>query len=262
MKSVVITGSSRGLGFALAKSFLEHGCSVTISGKNLDNLVRAQEKLNFVSRTVQAVLCDVRSWPDVSRLWHEAQDHWGRVDIWINNAGINQPDLYLWELSTVDTNNLLQTNLSGLIYGSQVAMQGMMSQQGGQIYNVEGFGNNGMMRTGLNLYGTSKRAVSHFTRALAREAAGTGVQVGLLSPGMMVTDFITGPIGESQVRKISAHTKSIFNILGDHPDEVGRFLVSRILRNRKNGVQLVWLTRSKAIFRLVKSTLVKRDLFS
>lgn len=260
MKNVVITGSSRGLGFEMAVYFLQSGNNVTISGSNPSNLNKASEDLKKYGDKVLAVLADVRKHEQLANLWQKSYDRWGKIDIWINNAGISQGGKSLWELSADKTQDIIQTNLLGIIYGSQIAVQGMLQQNSGQIYNMEGFGSTDMIRKGLNLYGTSKRALTYFTKALADEAKGSNIQIGALSPGMMVTEFITGPLGEKQLR-IDDNTRRIFNILGDKPQTVARFLVKSILTNNKNGSHIIWLTRSKLIYRFIRSPFIKRDLF-
>jgi hypothetical protein len=77
---------------------------------------------------------------------------------------------------------------------------------------------------------------------------------------MMVTEFITGPIGEKS-HKIDENTKRIFNILGDKPETVARYLAAEMLKNKKNGSHIVWLSRSKLLYRFARSRFVKRDLF-
>jgi len=260
LNNVVITGSSRGLGFEMASCFLQAGCNVTISGSNKGNLDKASERLSNYGDRVLAVLCDVRKQEQHANLWEKSLDRWGEIDIWINNAGISQGGKALWELSADVTKNIISTNLLGIVYGSQIAMQGMLKQNEGHIYNMEGFGSNDMVRKGLNLYGTSKRALTYFTKALAHEAKGTNIKVGTLSPGMMVTEFITGPVGKKN-HQIDADTKRIFNILGDKPQTVARFMVDEMLRNKKNGSNIVWLTRRKILFRFASARFVKRDLF-
>ncbi len=260
LKNLVITGSSRGLGFEMARKFLELGCNVTISGSSLSNLDKAWLSLKDYQDRILAVQCDVRKRDQLFNLWQKSQDRWGKIDIWINNAGISQQNNTLWGLSADDTDNVVQTNLMGTIYGSQVAMQGMLKQEEGRIYNMEGFGSNDMMRRGLNLYGTSKRALTYFTRALAQEAEGNNIKVGALSPGMMVTEFITGPtVGKK--KEINEETRRIFNILGDRPETVARFLVDEMMKDKNNGSHIVWLTRRKVMFRFFKAIFIKRNLF-
>lgn len=261
MKNVVITGSSRGLGYEMAACFLQGGNNVTISGSNHGNLHRAAERLTGYGNRVLAVPADVQNYEQLESLWHQSLDHWGSIDIWINNAGISQGGNALWELSSDKTQRVIQTNLLGTIFGSQIAMKGMLLQGDGQIFNMEGFGSNDMIRPGLNLYGTSKRALTHFTKTLAMEAKGTRIKIGTLSPGMMVTEFVTGPADGSQ-HPIEENTRRIFNMLGDKPDKVASFMVERILNNKKNGAHIVWLTRRKLIFRFIRYCFIKRDLFS
>ncbi|QQE79057.1 SDR family oxidoreductase [Alicyclobacillus sp. SO9] len=258
MKHVVITGSSRGLGFALAEQFLKANCHVTISGQNKVNLDQASEKLRQYSNRVHFVLADVRDKQQLEDLWHQAEQHFDHIDIWINNAGINQSNRALWELVDENIDKVIETNLLGSIRGSKLAMSKMLQQGFGQIYNMEGFGSNDMQRKGLNLYGTTKRAITYFTTAMAKEAEGTNVNIGLLSPGMMVTDFITQSEGFSED---GGKTRRIFNILGDKPETVAEFLVPRILANTKNGAHFKWLTNRKAAYRFLTSSFRKRNLF-
>ncbi len=259
MKNIIITGSSRGLGYEMAKCFLECGCAVTISGRNPVNLTKAEQSLSKYKERLQAISCDVRKRENILNLWKQAAAKWGKIDIWINNAGISQPFKGIWELTAQETEVMIQNNLISTIYGSQIAIQEMLKQGEGQVFNMEGFGSDGMRRKGLNIYGLTKNAITYFTKALAGEAAGTPVKVGALSPGMMVTEFITGTA--DQPRQVNEETKRIFNILGNKPETVAQFLVPRILRNQKNGVRIAWLTRGKAMARFGKALFVKRDLF-
>ena len=258
MKSVVITGSTRGLGFEMAKRFLQLGWNVTICGTNRENVNKATQSLSLFRGNILDMVCDVKEEQDIIHIWEMSKQKWGIIDVWVNNAGINQPHQCLWDLSTADTHNVIQTNLMGTIYGSQIAMRGMIEQGRGQIFNMEGFGSNDMQRRGLNLYGTTKRAITYFTTALASEAAYTPVKVGLLSRGMMATDFIKARNMSEQER---LDTEKIFNILGDKPDIVAKYLVKHISANGRNDAHFMWLTKKKAAFRFIKSMFVKRNLF-
>lgn len=259
MSSVVITGSSRGLGLAMAERFLHAGYDVTISGRSEEALLAVTHRFQLYEGHILPVVCDVRDRRDIIRLWESAVERFGSIDIWINNAGINQPDVHLWDISPEDVHHVVETNLLGTIYGSQVAMQGMLRQNKGYIFNMEGFGSNNMQQAGLNLYGTTKRALSYFTTALAQEAQGTPVRVGLLSPGMMVTEFITKA---EAIINDPEKSRKIFNILGDKPETVADFLVSKIIAGPKNGARIAWLTKPKATYRFLTAAFRKRDLFS
>lgn len=259
MRTIVITGSTRGLGLAMAQNFLKSGCAVTVSGRSTESVQRAVAQCQAFSDAVLGVQCDVRHVDELENLWNVAREQFGQVDIWINNAGINQPYRQMWEIAANEVQDVIQTNLMGAMFGSQVAMKGMIEQGFGQIFNMEGFGSNDMQQTGLNVYGTSKRALTHFTKALAKEASESPVLVGLLSPGMMVTDFITQ---SESMKSDDGRTRKIFNILGDKPETVAHFLVPKMLSNKRNGAHFQWLTNVKAAGRFAKSMVVKRDLFS
>ena len=100
----------------------------------------------------------------------------------------------LYELTKEEVDFLIDLDLKGSIYGSQIAFACMKDQGFDQIYNVEGYGSNDAMMTGLNLYGTSKRAITHFTQALAKESkelTNNKVCVCRLTPGIMITNFLS-----------------------------------------------------------------------
>jgi short-subunit dehydrogenase len=198
---------------------------------------------------------------DIQRLWDESVKRLGPIDIWVNNAGQNCPYEYCYETETSYVDSVIDTNLKGMIYGSQLAAKKMIEQDRGQIWNMEGLGSDGMIQPKTILYGTTKRALTYFTSALAKELKDTNVTVGRLSPGMMLTDFITKtPDGKRSPITDQKSFKKIFNILGDRPETVANYLVPKILGNTKNNRQIAWLTKSKILLRFFMSLLKKRKL--
>ncbi|BBJ28609.1 SDR family NAD(P)-dependent oxidoreductase [Athalassotoga saccharophila] len=257
MKNVVITGSTRGLGFFMGKEFLNAGCNVTFSGrgeKPNENLLSLMDQYKDQSLYVR---CDVKNKADVENLWNESVKKWGSVDIWINNAGVNYPEDFIYNINSEYVESVIDTNIKGMIYGSQIASKNMLKQDKGQIWNMEGLGSNNMIVSKTILYGTSKHALTYFTRGLAKELSKTSVKVGRLSPGMMATDFI---LKQPESKGISESFKKIFNILGDKPEIVAKFFIPRILKNTKNDAHIMWLTTSKIIFRFATSPFVKRKI--
>jgi short-subunit dehydrogenase len=261
MKIVVITGSSRGIGLAMAIEFLKAGCNVTVSGRREALPQEALVNLEPFEGKYLYVTCNVRFKDDLQKLWDETVVKWGKVDIWINNAGQNAPHDFIQNTLECYTSNIIATNITGMIYGSQVATSGMLSQRSGAIYNMEGLGSNNMIQPKTILYGTTKHALTYFTKGLAKELKGTGIIVGRLSPGMMLTDFITkSPDGEVAAIETDKSFISIFNILADKPETVAEFFIPRILANKKNNVQIAWLTNSKAAGRFITAPFRKRKL--
>lgn len=258
-KNIVITGGTRGIGFCMAKEFLKHGHHVIISGTKPETIASALDKLGEYAQNVRGTQCDVTQFEDIVRLWDFAMGQWGSVHIWINNAGINQPEAPVWEISEKRVAEITATNITGMIHGSQIAMRGMLKQGHGAIYNMEGWGSDGAHMNNLNIYGTSKCALRYFTQGLIGEAKSYKVIVGTLSPGMMITDFMVKPLLDDEARL--AKMKKVMNLIADKPENVAVFLVKKMLANQKNGAHFAWLTRPKLISRMIKSVFVKQDLF-
>ena len=266
MKTVVITGSARGLGFEMVKVFRKNNLNVVLSDLNYDKLEIAKQELEKIKSksSVYICVCDVTKSKDISNLINKVKEEFNTIDIWINNAGVNQPDKAIWELDEKAIDLVFDVDLKGTVIASKLVMKTMIEQGYGAIYNVEGYGSNDAKMLGLSIYGTSKRAVTYFTESLAKESEerNTGVIVGKLSPGIMITDFITNALGNGEKINLPEKTKKVYNILGDYPDVVANFLVEGILKNNKNNAKIEWLTNKKAAWRFMTAGFNKRDFFS
>ncbi len=232
---------------------------------NLSKAVTALKSVNPRNTDVISLSCDVTDQTAVKELLKRAVDAFGRVDIWVNNAGVNSPDKPVCEFTEKELEYILDVDLKGTIYGTAVAFAGMRSQEFGQIYNVEGYGSNDAMMTGLTMYGTAKRAVTYFTRSMAKEShdlTDDRIKVCRLTPGIMITDFITHANGGATEFELPEKTKKIYNILGDYPETVADYVVPRMIKNRKNDAKIAWLTNTKAALRFMTAGFRKKDFFS
>ena len=260
MKTVVITGSTRGIGFGMAREFLRRGHQVVISGRSSVSVAPAVTRLasEFDIGHLLGHPCDVRDAGQVQALWDAAVARFGRIDIWINNAALSNPRAPFHEQSIERIDAIVDANLRGVMYASRVAIQGMLAQGGGFLYNMEGLGSNGMITPGLIPYGSTKAGLSYLTAGLIKEMQDTAVKVGFLSPGMVVTDLLTEGYSAEELTQ----AKRIFNILADRVETVAPFLVERILANDKHGARIAWLTTPKIAWRFMTSPFNKRDVFS
>jgi short-subunit dehydrogenase len=154
---------------------------------------------------------------------------------------------------------VVDVNLVGVLTGSAVALRGFLAQGHGQLWNMEGFGSGGQKAPGMAVYGASKRAVTYFTQALLKDTKGTPVQVGLLSPGIVLTELLTGDY-ESDPEGF-AKAKMVFNFLGVRVETVTPWLVDRVLSTDRTGAHVQWLTKRKAFARFA-TAFRKRDLFA
>lgn len=261
MKNIVITGSTRGIGYGLADAFLARGCSVTISGRSQASVEEAASKLATThgAERVFGQPCDVTDFQEVQGLWDTSKAHWGQIDIWINNAGIAHAQTDLWEQAPEEMAAVVETNVTGTMYGAKVALTGMLAQGSGSLYNLEGLGSDGRKVEGLSVYGTTKHALRYLTDALAAEVEGTSLLVGALRPGMVVTEMLTKQY-EDQPEEWE-RAKGIFNILADRVETIAPWFADQILANTKNGARFVWLGRFKVMGRFLTAPFNKRDLF-
>lgn len=265
MKTVVITGSARGLGLELAKQFRKNHYNVVISDLTEESLIIAKKELEQITSEAKilTVVADVIKETDIEHLIEEAQTHFKTIDIFISNAGVNQHMVPIWEVSTDEISRLIDIDLKGAIIGTKLAMKQMIKQGFGAIYGIEGYGSNDAMMLGLSIYGTSKRGLTYFLEATAKEIKESQlpIQIGALSPGIMITNFITHSLGNEEF-ELPEKVKKVYNILGDYPDVIAQFLVSKMIQNKKPFARINWLTNRKAAFRFMTCAWNKRDFFT
>ncbi|MBT4410752.1 MAG: SDR family oxidoreductase [Bacteroidetes bacterium] len=259
MKHIVITGSSRGIGFGLAGEFLKNGHRVTLNGTRQESINLALDKLSSIydSQKIQGFAADVKNFDGMVDFCKKTVEGFGPVDIWINNAGISQSRKMLWELDHEEYQLITEINQLGIMHGSKIAINHMLDNKGGFVYNMAGFGSDGRMIPGMGMYGMSKRALDYYTRSLMKEVKGTTVKVGMLSPGMVMTDLIYNSIESGK----DADAQKIFNILADLPETVTPWLVQKILGNKKNAEVIAWLTGPKIMWRFIRAPCYKRDFW-
>ncbi|GGS94811.1 short-chain dehydrogenase [Planobispora rosea] len=255
MKTIVVTGGTRGIGLGLVRAFLESGHRVAFCGSRAETVEKATAGLP--GPDVLGVVADVTDRTQVRELWEAATGRFGAVDVWINNAGVSHTRAPLWELPDAEVRAVVGTNLVGVLNGSAVALAGMAAQGRGHVWNMEGLGSDGRAVSGLSVYGSTKRALTYLTRTLAGEVP-PGVSVGLLSPGMVVTDLLTRGYDPESFEK----AKRIFNILADRVETVAPWLAERALSQARNGAHVRWLTPAKIAARFALAPVRRRDLFS
>ncbi len=261
MPTIVITGSTRGIGLGLAAEFLKRECNVVINGRLPSVVDQAVNDLagRCPPDRVWGQPGDVTHYEDVQRLWDNARSHFGSIEIWINNAGVAHPNIEFWKLPPAAITPPINTNLIGLMYGCHVAVNGMLAQGHGFIYNLYGAGSTGRIHTDLSIYATTKRGVDYFTRVLTKELEGQPVKIGALSPGMVITDLITEQYRDHPEEFEKA--KQIFNLLGDRVENVTPHLVEQILANDKHGAVIRHMSTARMMSRMIAGRLRKRNLF-
>lgn len=258
-KRIVITGSTKGIGYGLAVYFLDHGHKVVISGTTQDSVDKAMSELKKdYPDLVLGIVCDVSKYAEVLNLCNVAAGYLGGIDIWINNAGITQTHCPSHLLPHDEIERIVDVNIHGMINGSKIAINFMLKQGHGALYNMEGLGSDGRISNNLGYYGMTKRALRYITKAYAKELKDKPILIGRLSPGMVTTQLLLKDIEKAEdpdkVRKI-------FSILADPVSKVTPYLGERILKNTKKDILIAWLTTPKILFRFLSAGIIHRDPF-
>lgn len=196
MKTVLVTGASRGIGRSIALKFAREGRNVVINsrtgGRKLEEvreLIQKNQKMsdNGMAPGCLAIAGDVSDSAFVQRMFEQALEVFGDVDILVNNAGVSHIGL-IQDLSDEDWNRLLSTNLSSVHYCCRAAIPGMLRQKSGRIINISSvWGNVGASCEVA--YSATKGGVNSYTRALAKELAPSGIAVNAIACGVIDTDM-------------------------------------------------------------------------
>lgn len=192
-KVVFITGGTKGLGKAMAKAFLDEGAKVGVNGRNKDAIVRFEDE--FKGKDVMAFNADIGRYEDMEAAADSLVKAWGRVDILINNAGIVNPLMPAEKIKKEDFDKVIDINLKGTFYATQIFGKMMIEQKGGRIISIASqvgyFGEKGFLP-----YSISKSALMIMTRSIAHEWSRFGVTACAVAPG-----FIKGGMNEGLIKK-------------------------------------------------------------
>jgi NAD(P)-dependent dehydrogenase (short-subunit alcohol dehydrogenase family) len=191
-KVAVITGGTRGIGLAIAEALAGEGARIAISSRSAESVRQATERLRQVTNEVIGAVCNIQSMTEVEALARTAIDHHGKIDIWVNNAGISGPYGPTIDIAPDRFIEVVNTNIIGVYNGSLVAVLHFRSRAAGKLINVVGRGARGPVPF-QNAYASSKAWVRSFTLALAEELKGSRIGVYVLSPGMVQTEMLQRP---------------------------------------------------------------------
>jgi NAD(P)-dependent dehydrogenase (short-subunit alcohol dehydrogenase family) len=222
----VVTGSSRGLGFAMARLLGGEGAAVILSSRSGPAAEAAADRLRAEGITAAGQRCDTAELADVEALRDTAL-RYGPLDIWVNNAGVS--GVYGPTASTPvdDFTRVVRTNILGTFHGSRVALPVFLAQGHGDLVNLYGQGDRGPVAL-QNAYASSKRWVRQFTETLRRETAGTGVRVHGMNPGLVKTDLLRKITAQSGFERRLSGLQVVAGLWGQDPDAAARPLLGLV----------------------------------
>ena len=193
--SALVTGSSRGIGLALARGLLQAGSRVTIHGRNLDQVTAtAHDLAEATGGRTRVSTFDVTDQAAVDRGIGEIEKEWGTPDILVNNAGIQRRAPFT-EFTLENWNDLVATNLTSAFLVSQRVSRGMVERGSGKIINI-GSVQSQLARPGIAPYGATKGAIVMLTRGLCADLGPKGIQANALAPGYFSTELTSALVAD------------------------------------------------------------------
>lgn len=223
-KVVVITGSTRGIGKAIAKACAKEGAKVVISSRTESAVKQQCDILRRQGLSVSCIAVDVTRKGDIDKLFKHAIETWGRIDVWINNAGISGGFRPLEELGEEEIASIVNTNLTAVLQACRLVIP-YFNHKGGILINLTGKGGRGDASPYMTTYAATKAAITSLTKSLAKENEAYPISIHAVSPGMVDTDLINS---SKRSPALAEHTNSIPYVLkaiGMPVDEVGKAFV-------------------------------------
>jgi len=198
---VLITGASSGIGAACAQTFAAAGARLILTARRFDRLKQLAAELEQQFQTSSYLLeCDVSNPAAVTAALEGLPDNWASIDVLINNAGLSRGLEKLYQANLQDWEEMIDTNIKGLLYVTRAIVPGMVSRNQGHVVNIGSIAGH-QTYPGGNVYCATKAAVRALSEGLKMDLLGTPIRVSSVDPGMVETEF-------SQVRFHGDHERA------------------------------------------------------
>jgi 3-oxoacyl-[acyl-carrier protein] reductase len=222
----VVTGGTRGIGFAIAQALLERGDAVAITGSSPDSVRRAVDGLAHAGdgSRLLATACDVRDIGGVQQMMDEVASRFGGIDVLINNAGVGV-FRNVAEMSPDDWNRVIGINLTGVFHCSHAVIPHLRRRNGGWIISISSLASKNPFVGGA-AYSASKAALNAFSEALMQEVRHENIRVSYVLPGSVATGFSGRPASAGADWRLQPEDVAavVMDLLAHH----GRSLPSRV----------------------------------
>lgn len=248
---VVITGGSRGFGKAMAIEFQQAGARVAICSRNEESVRAAVQSLPNPANAL-GMACDVRNLEQIQVLADETVKQFGRIDIWVNNAGLSAGWARFADIAPERWRASFDTNFIGTYNGCRVALDKMLPNHRGQIINILGVGAD-KPAPNQTAYGTAKAAVARMTETLAIEYADSGIAFSAIMPGMIWTEMLTRAEGVNPA--LRGRMEWAMRVFGNPPKVPARFVLRLAERGAANGKTYRLVTPAMFVPRMVREML-------
>lgn len=184
-KVVLITGASSGIGESCARKFAAEGARLILAARRKDRLDRLADELEVESCTIEL---DVRDWERVETSISGLPEEWAKIDILINNAGLSRDLSKLQDGRIKSWDQMIDTNIKGLLYLSRAVLPGMVERGAGHLINIGSIAGHEVYPGG-NVYCATKHAVDALTKGMRLDLVETPVKISTVDPGLVETEF-------------------------------------------------------------------------
>ena len=220
----IVTGGTKGIGYGIAEEFIKEGAQVVICGRNEETGAAAAAELQKLGGDILFVPCDVGNIDSLDDLLKETVDHFGRLDVYVANAGINDPDkTHFLDITPEQYDKIMDINLRGMFFGGQRAARQMVKQgEGGVLINMSSV-NAHLALDSQMVYTTSKGAIQQLTKVQAVALAKYNIKVNAIAPGPIDTELMRR-VGSDKQLMNTILSRTPMGRIGT-PNECGRLAV-------------------------------------
>ncbi len=225
-KVVCITGASSGIGASCAAVFAQMGARLLLCARRTDRLARvADDLVKKYGAEVHCITLDVRSRKNVEQAFTEPPEAWRNISVLVNNAGLARGLSTLQDGVVEDWEEMIDTNVKGLLYVTRMLLPGMITRSEGHIINIGSVAGVSVYAKG-NVYCATKFAVQALTEGIKMDTLGTPIRVSVVAPGLVDTEFSTVRFHGDKERADASY-KGMTPLTGDDIADLVGFIATR-----------------------------------
>ena len=217
-KVAIVTGASSDIGLEISKRFVEEGANVVLLSRNFDKLEKARKTIkNYTTKTV-GIPCDLTNEAQVLQTVEQVSDHYGKIDILVNSAGLINDPVHFHEMVESDWSSLINTNIYGTFRITKAVLIKMLESKSGSIINIGSISSErAIPKVHLTVYCTTKAVINMFTKGIAIEYARKNIRCNCINPGIINAGMIKPYVDYPDARKV-LEDKQPLNRIGEPAD--------------------------------------------
>ena len=217
-KVAIVTGASSDIGAVIVKRFVEEGANVVLVGRRIDALKKTSSSIKNGDKQTVTIPCDITDDSQVIQTVDQVFDHYGRIDILVNNAAIINDPVHFHEMSDSAWTNLIDTNLIGTFRMTRAVLNKMLEKKNGSIINIGSISSErAIPKVHLTVYCATKAAINMFTKGIAVEYARKNIRCNCINPGIINAGMIKPYLEYPEAKKVLEDRQPL-NRIGEPAD--------------------------------------------